>query len=71
MIDFLNQVFHAAERSSANGLLRDAVEPNFHLIEPRGVGRGEVRVESWSCSEPAPHAQVLMCGVIIHNDVHV
>jgi hypothetical protein len=67
VIDFLDQVFHAAKGSPANGLLRNAVAPDFHLIEPGGIGRSEVHMESWSCGEPAPHSQMLVRGVIIHD----
>src|SRR5262249_21534270 len=52
-------------------LLGDAVEPDLHLIDPGSVGRSEVHVESWSASEPAPHSQMLVCGVIVYDDVHV
>ena len=51
MIDFRDQFLHAAERSPANGLLCDAVEPDLHLIEPGGIGRSEVHMESWPCGE--------------------
>jgi len=71
VIDFLDQVFHAAERSPANGLLCNAVEPDLHLIEPGGIGRSEVYVESWSCGEPAFNSQMLVRGVIIHDNVHL
>ena len=70
VIDFLDQVFHVAERSPANGLLRNAVEPDLHLIEPGGIGRSKVHMESWSRGEPASHSPMLVGGVIIHNDVH-
>ena len=46
MIDFLDQFLHTAERPAANGLLRDAIEPDFHLIEPGGIGRSEVHMET-------------------------
>ena len=44
VIDFLDQVFHAAESSPANGLLCDAIKPDLHLIEPGRVGWSEVQV---------------------------
>src|SRR5215469_2307362 len=71
VVDFGNQFLHAAERSPANGSLRDAVEPDLHLVEPGGISRSEVDMESWPCGEPAPNSQVLVGGVIIHDDVHV
>ena len=70
-IDFLDQFFHAAEGSPAYGLLRDAVEPDLHLIEPGGIGRSEVYVEPRPCGEPAANSQMFVRGVIIHDDVRL
>ena len=71
MIDFLDQVFHTAERSAAKRLLRNAIEPDLHLIEPGGIGGSEVHMESWPCGEPSPHSQMLVCSVIIDDNVHL
>ena len=71
MVDFCDQFLHAAERSPTNGLLCDAIEPDLHLIEPGGVGRSEVYVESWPCGEPTSNSQMFVRGVIIHDDVHL
>ena len=51
-------------------MLRNAVEPDLHLIQPRGIGRSEVYLEPWPGGEPASNSQMLGCGVIIHDDVH-
>jgi hypothetical protein len=69
-IDFRDQFLHTAERSPANDLLRDAIESDLHLIEPGGIRRSEVHMESWSHGEPASHSTMLVEGVGIHNDVH-
>src|SRR5258705_10328588 len=71
VIDFLDQVFHATERSAANGLLRNTVEPDLHLIEPGGIGGSAVHMEPCPCSKPAFHSQMLVRGVIINDDVHL
>jgi len=70
VIDFCDQFLHAAKGSPAKSLLRDAIEPDFHLIEPGGIGGSEVYVEPWPCGEPASHSQMFVRGVIIHDDVH-
>jgi putative transposase len=44
-IYFPDQFSHAAKRSPAKSSLRDAIEPNLHLIEPGSIGRSEVYVE--------------------------
>ena len=38
-VDFCDQFLHAAKPSPAKSSLRDAIEPDFHLIEPGGLGR--------------------------------
>ena len=70
MIDFCDQFLHAAKRSPTKSLLRDAIEPDFHLIQLGGIGRSEVYVEPWPCGEPASNPQMFVRGVIIHDDVH-
>src|SRR5260221_542732 len=47
------------------------VEPDLHLIEPRGIGRSEVHVESWSYSEPTFYSRVFVRSVVVHDDVHM
>ena len=69
MVDFCDQFLHTAKRSPAKSSLRDAIEPDFHLIEPGGIGRSEMHMESWSGGEPATDSSMLVGGVIIHNDV--
>jgi hypothetical protein len=53
LIDFLDQFFDVAKRPATNGLVRNPIKPDLHLIQPRGIGRGEVHVKSWPCGEPA------------------
>ena len=71
VIDFLDQVFHTAKGSPAKSSLRDAIEPNFHLIEPGGIGRSEVDVEPWPRGEPSSNSQMFVRGVIVHDDVYL
>jgi hypothetical protein len=64
VIDFSDQFFHAAKRSPTKSSLRDAIEPDLHLVEPGGIGCSEVYVEPWPCGEPASNSQ--MCA--LRND---
>ena len=70
-VDFGNQFFHAAEGSGADGLLRDAAEPDFQLVEPRSVGRREVHVEAGPRRQPALHPRMFVRRVIVHDDIRV
>ena len=64
MVDFGDKFLHAAEGSPANGLLRDAIEPDLHLIQPGCIGRGKVHMEAGARGKPAPDSQMLVGGVI-------
>jgi len=46
VIDLRHEVTYAAERAAPDGLLGDDVEPDLHLVEPGGIGRGVVHVEA-------------------------
>ena len=71
MVDFVDQFLHAAEGSPTDGLLRDAIEPDLHLIQPGCIGRSKVHMEAGARGKPAPDSQMLVGSVIIHDDVHV
>ena len=69
--DFGDQFFDAAEGAATDGLLRDDVEPDFHLVEPGGVGWREVQVVTGSRCQPALDARMLVGRVVIHDQMHV
>src|SRR5260370_38253732 len=71
LIDFLDQFFDAAKRPATNGLLRNPIKPDLHLIQPRGIGRGEVHVKSWPCGEPAFYPWMFVRSVVAHTAVHL
>jgi hypothetical protein len=71
LVDFLDQFLHAAKRSATNGPLRNAVEPNLHLIQPRGIGRSEMHMEARPCCEPTFYPRMLVRPVVIHDHVDV
>jgi NAD(P)-dependent dehydrogenase (short-subunit alcohol dehydrogenase family) len=56
--------FDAAEGAPADGLLRDDVEPDFHLLEPGRVGGREVHMVTGACCQPALDARMLVGGVV-------
>jgi hypothetical protein len=70
ILDLGYQLFHAAESTATDGLLRDDVEPDFHLVEPRSIGRCVVHLKPRVRRQPAEHAGMLVRGVIIHDQVH-
>jgi len=69
MIDLPDQVFHASECSPADRLLGDDVEPDFDLIEPRGVRRGEVDLIPGAAGQPTFDPRMLMGGVVVDHQM--
>ena len=55
------------EGATTDRFLGDDVEPYLDLIEPGGVGRGEVDVVARASGKPALNLRVLM-GAMIIND---
>ena len=70
-IDLGREFFSAAEGSPADGPLGDDREPGFPLIEPGGLGGGEVEVAARSRCQPAPDAGMFVGRVVVHNQMPV
>ena len=49
----------------------DEGEEAFHLVDPGGVGRGEVQVEPGMRGEPLVHRRVLVGAVVVADQVPV
>ena len=71
LVDPGNEFFDALERSAPDGLLSDESEPSLDLIEPRGVSGREVEMEAWSGCKPCSHLGVLVCCVVVDDQVHI
>ena len=66
-----NQILHAAKTTTPDCSLRDDVEPDFHLVEPRRVRRRVVNMKPRTSGQPTPNLWMFMRGVIIHDQVKV
>jgi hypothetical protein len=49
----------------------DLAEPDLYLVEPGGVGRGEVTVEARSTGKPSTDLGVLVADVVVEDQVNV
>ena len=58
LIDFLHQFLDAAKRAATNGLLRNAVEPNLHLIQPSAASTSLILVSTVLFDTPCILEQV-------------
>src|SRR5690242_13823032 len=65
LIDFRDQFLHALERPPSDDLLGDAIEPDFHLIQPGGIGRGEMNMKARSRCQPTFHSRMFVRGVVV------
>ncbi len=69
--DFLGQISDASERASPNRALRDDVEPDLDLVEPRRVRWRVVDVKARSGREPTSNALVLVGRVVVYDEMNV
>jgi len=52
-------------------LLGDAIEPDFDLVQPGSISRGEVNMKAWSQRQPAFDPRVLVRRVVVDDDVDI
>ncbi len=70
-LDALDALSYLAERVPPNRLARDDVEPNLHLVEPRSIGGGVVKVKSGAPRQPLFDLGMLVGGVMVNHEMHV
>ena len=63
--DLFVQVFDRCENSSGNDIALDLGEPQFHLIEPGGIGRGKVQMNVGMTSKELFDLGSLVRGQIV------
>ena len=70
-VDLLGQVPDASEGASPNRALRDDVEPDFDLIEPRRIGRRVVDMKTRSRCKPSPNALVFVGCIVVYDEMDI
>src|ERR1700746_2811208 len=65
------QFADAAMRATANLLIGELRKPTLHQIQPRAVGRGEVRMKAGPLGKPVPDRRSLVGAVVVHDDMDV
>ena len=71
LLDPGDKGFHAPESPASNSLLGDDVEPDFHLIQPGGVGGCVVNLETGMGSQPSFNFGMLVGGVVVDHQMDV
>lgn len=70
-IDFCHKIFNAAEGATSNRLLGNSVEPNLHLVQPRGISWREMDLITRMPSQPAFDRWMLVRGVVIDDEMDI
>jgi hypothetical protein len=63
-VDFFDEVGGGLEGATTDGAFGDEGEEAFDLVEPGGVGRGEVNVPTRPAGEPSSDLGMLVGGVV-------
>ena len=71
MVDFLDELRDALERTAADCLISNQRKEAFYLVEPRTVSRDEMHAPAWTTRKPGFDTGMLMRGVVIDDDVDV
>jgi len=68
---FASQVGHGSEDAAGNDFAFDLGEPDLHLVEPRGIGRGEVKLHAGVLLEKVSNELRFMSGEVVEDDVNL
>ena len=69
--DGLDQLSDAGDGEALELPSREFTEEALNEIEPRGGSRGEVELNSRVFLKPCLNSRMLVCGVVVENDVDV
>ena len=66
-IDMGDELFNCGKACSAQGLGAEHRKPNFDLVEPRGMSRGKVEVESRMLAPKSRVADAMRTEIVEHD----
>src|ERR1700678_3917019 len=69
--DGLAQMGHRVKAAAADSLSGDLGEPALDLVQPGGMGRYKMQMESRVALEPAHNRSRLMRGVVVQHQMHL
>jgi hypothetical protein len=70
-IDFFDEVGGEFESAATDGALGDEGEEALDLVEPGGIGGGEVDVPARPAGEPSPDLGMLVGSVVVDDEMDV
>jgi len=71
VLNLFDKLFDTFEGSTSDSPLRDDVEPDLDLIEPRRRGWGIVNVPAGMSYKPPFHLRMLVSGVVVNHDMYI
>ena len=69
--DGFEQFLDIAENAAAEAFFGQVAQEALGHIEPRTTGWREVDIEPLPPVDPAPHGGMFVCGVVVHDEVHL
>lgn len=69
--DLLDQLLLGVPYSSLQHIPGEDAEPDLDLVEPRGVGRGEVQGQAPATGDPGHHLLGLVSAQVVQDDVQM
>ncbi len=64
-----HQFLDAREAAFAHDVIGKLAKEAFDQVEPRGAGRGEVKMDARMFFQPGAHRSMLVCGVVVDNEM--
>src|SRR4051794_18007255 len=65
------QLASAVEDATSQLLLGQESKPTLDEVEPRGAGRGEMELKTWTFQQPALNGRSLMSTVVVEDQMDV
>src|SRR6185437_1414308 len=69
--DGFEQFLDIAKNTAPQAFFGQVAEEALDHIEPRTTCKSEVNVEPFAPVNPARHGGVFVCGVVVHDEVHL
>ena len=71
LIDSGHEFLDTLEGPASDRPRGNAMESDFHLVQPGVISGGEVNMKAWSHRQPAFHPWVLVRRVVVDDDVNL
>lgn len=70
-VNALDELLDAGKRASTDGSAGDDAKPDLDLVEPGGIGWGEMEVEARVAGHPRTNFRVFVGGVVVDDQMNI